>query len=133
MLTKTSAMYNDILKKYWVIYENDDYKVLFQYKADENQEPVEVTDPTETDKLKIEFICKDKIDGLRIILFLNKEGTPYNELNALIFESLGRDIYFDQMQNETGKWALAAKTVLETNELIKELFPGYYITKKSTY
>lgn len=130
-MRKTTEYYFDLLNKYCVEYENDDYKLIVDYNVDENKNPVLNADPTDNSLVRFSVVQKKDKDLPGITFHVKKEEETYSYIVVSIpFE---RHVYFRDMHNEQGAWAKAGQTVLELNDVIKELFPGYNLTEKTDY
>jgi len=106
------------------------YEIFFTYSDKKNS--LNLSSPN-----NIQISCIPKSGGkLDIsIPFVHNEKTDkeINPFEILISRFLEEHRHFGEMENQTGDWADACRTVIEIDEKLRELHPGYFITNKRTY
>jgi len=114
------------LNEYKTIYENEWYEAFFVTKSEDGK-PVRPQDPTVHDQLRIQMIRKNDRDPI-ISVWVKKEGSDRREFAKYgkAFGGSGEMMHKDNNK----KWEKARKTILELNDLVEQLYPGYYITKE---
>lgn len=125
--------YNDLINRYWDIYENDWYEVIFEYPVDKNHKKVNVTNPIEASpQFKMHIIEKERGRAM-INASISEKGDPSLDITdgiTIFHPDMHDRVYFEDVKETAGEYAEACQTIVEINNLIEELFPGYCITKK---
>ena len=126
-MIKTNEYYEDILGTYDVDYENDDYTFTISYKTDKASIPDVFPDGSG----RIRFFVLPKREELPNIYIsvIPKGERPY----CTVYRVFERSYLFEELNHAEGVWALAGKTVVEVNEIVEKVFPGYYVTDKKTW
>ena len=125
----------DMFNRHYRIFKNgtQTYEILLVYRpSNEN-----LTDIDIANHMEFHISCTPlKEDGLNIRIptihneETDKEVSPFE---IMISRFLQEHRYFGEMENQTGDWADACRTVIEIDEKLRELHPGYFITNKRTY
>ena len=116
--------YVELVKEYWKNYENDFYELCITYPYDENHKPIEVSNPRE--ELGFTVIPKDR-EIYPNITFSVKKIDHADISYVRVYINFVRGVFWEDMKNDEDEWLDAYETVLELNNLIRQLFPGYTI------
>jgi len=133
MYKKDHEFIHSLRQKLFVIYknENNDYDILVKYNLDENGNPITDVDPRDPHQFRISP-SPNKPDGLDIIFNIRKCGDGDTE-HAYIAEPFGYSKDFCLIKNATGRILAACEALVAADEIVRELYPGYFISDYRGY
>ena len=133
MYVKTDEFVNVANGKLVIYYENEnkDYTIGIRYHRDENGNPITDVDPRDPHQFEIKP-SPNKPDGLDVIFHIRKYSDGETE-HAYIAEPFGYCKDFCLIKNATGRVLAACEALVKADELVRELYPGYFISDYRGY
>jgi len=129
-VSENTDCFNECFRTY--LSEDGKYKIHFVYSL--YRGPKESLDIRNYKDFRI---CCLPIDNQTLdidISHIHKAGDEKNEREDLfgpkIYRFLREFRFWSEMTNQTGEWAEAGKTLVDIDEELRKLHPGYYITNK---
>jgi len=118
MMDFANKGYSELLDKYIVVYESDDYELHIRY-------PGLKEEPTDGALNNADFVVLRKDESLPYIVFepTKADEEPY----AKAFIQFERSVQFYDMGQETGVWAKAQQGIKDIDGVVKTVFPGYRV------
>jgi len=133
MFKLAESYYNDVWDKFEERYEDGKYRVIFGWSVDENKVPFMGSNPCDRDNVRLTIIPNDMLNGIRICVLIRKIGEKEMHGGSKLYIPDGETRYFNDIYGATGAWREAAESLVALDNLIREKFPGYYITNKKEY
>ena len=126
-------MVNRASNQFVIVYSDEDenYDIRIRYNRDENGNPITDVDLRDPHQFRIKP-SPNKPDGLDVIFHIRKYGDGETE-HAYIAEPFGYCKDFCLIKNATGRVLAACEALVKADELVRELYPGYFISDYRGY